>query len=290
VSIGYGSVTATGSGGTQPYKWTQGGGTLPPGLTLSSAGTLSGTPTAAGTFTFVVELQDAGGQAAGVSRTITVVPYLTASAKCGTTCNVEIGCTTVCGAYAGISGGVQPYQYKLTSGAVPFGTSLNGAALAGTFAECDCGYPLPYSFTVTVTDALGATATVNSNFTVYQHVFLANGTCYGNFGTGCTGTLSVFGGTPGSTVTVTLVSEAQNPNPNPANNNPGQCWVLTDTTPPPGYGLSAGGGAVTVTIPSSLINGYGSIWTISVTSSDLCGPSTQCTSADATATIGVQCG
>jgi hypothetical protein len=43
-----GSQTLTASGGTSPYTWTLAGGSLPPGTGLSPTGTLSGTPTKAG--------------------------------------------------------------------------------------------------------------------------------------------------------------------------------------------------------------------------------------------------
>jgi hypothetical protein len=292
VGIGYSPVTIGGSGGTPPYHWSISGGALPAGLSISSsAGTIGGSPTASGGFNFVVLLQDSAGQSAGVARAVTIVPYLTASGKCTQVCNVQIGCLTVCGAYTDLAGGVQPYQYQLSSGSIPYGTSLSGTALAGTFLQCDCGYPLRYPFSVSITDAFGAKATVNAVFVVYQHVFLASGSCYGNYGTGCTVALSVFGGTPGAKSTVTLVGEAQNPNPNPANNNPGQCWPPAATTPPPGYGLTDSGGVVTVTIPASILSGYGAIWTLTVTSSDLCGPGpTYCASPAATVVIGVQCG
>jgi large repetitive protein len=46
------------SGGTPPYTWT--GSSIPPGLTLSSGGLLSGTPTSSGQFTFNVTVTDAG--------------------------------------------------------------------------------------------------------------------------------------------------------------------------------------------------------------------------------------
>ncbi|MCX7717686.1 MAG: M1 family aminopeptidase [Candidatus Sumerlaeaceae bacterium] len=55
------------SHGTTPYTWTAGAG-LPPGITLSSGGVLSGTPTAAGTYTFPVTVRDN----ANVSRTTTL--------------------------------------------------------------------------------------------------------------------------------------------------------------------------------------------------------------------------
>ncbi|MDB6116910.1 MAG: putative Ig protein [Verrucomicrobiaceae bacterium] len=50
--------TLTFSGGTAPFNWTVSAGTLPPGLKLTSAGVLSGTPTVAGTFNFTVALTD----------------------------------------------------------------------------------------------------------------------------------------------------------------------------------------------------------------------------------------
>lgn len=49
-------VAAGGTGG--PYTFTQIGGMLPPGLTLATDGTISGTPTAAGKFLFSVQVTD----------------------------------------------------------------------------------------------------------------------------------------------------------------------------------------------------------------------------------------
>ena len=40
------------------YQWSISGGTLPPGLTMSSSGTLAGTPTTNGIYTFLVRVQD----------------------------------------------------------------------------------------------------------------------------------------------------------------------------------------------------------------------------------------
>jgi hypothetical protein len=49
------------SGGTAPYTWSlQSGSSLPTGLTLSPAGLISGTPTAAGTDTIVIQVTDSG--------------------------------------------------------------------------------------------------------------------------------------------------------------------------------------------------------------------------------------
>jgi hypothetical protein len=46
------------SGGTPPYSWTVASGSLPPGLTLTAGGVISGTPSAAGTISFTVQVSD----------------------------------------------------------------------------------------------------------------------------------------------------------------------------------------------------------------------------------------
>ena len=54
------SETLTASG-TSPIAWTISGGTLPNGLSLSTSGVISGTPTRAGTFTFTVKAENSAG-------------------------------------------------------------------------------------------------------------------------------------------------------------------------------------------------------------------------------------
>ena len=54
----YGPVQLAASGGTGPYTFAVTGGSLPTGLTLGSSGSLSGTPTATGTFNFRVRATD----------------------------------------------------------------------------------------------------------------------------------------------------------------------------------------------------------------------------------------
>ena len=50
----------TASGGTAPYTWAITAGALPAGLTLSSAGLISGTPSVSGPFSFSVTATDSG--------------------------------------------------------------------------------------------------------------------------------------------------------------------------------------------------------------------------------------
>lgn len=55
------TFTLTGTGGTPPYSWTITTGNLPPGLSLSSTGVISGTPTNVGNFSFAYTATDATG-------------------------------------------------------------------------------------------------------------------------------------------------------------------------------------------------------------------------------------
>jgi hypothetical protein len=61
------------SGGVGPFTWTVASGHLPPGVTLTG-GHLGGTPTAAGTFTFVIKVTDSAGDHATEPGSITISP------------------------------------------------------------------------------------------------------------------------------------------------------------------------------------------------------------------------
>ena len=51
--------TVSASGGTAPYSYTVLSGSLPPGLSLGSGGGITGTPSAAGAYSFTVQATDA---------------------------------------------------------------------------------------------------------------------------------------------------------------------------------------------------------------------------------------
>jgi hypothetical protein len=57
-----------------PYTWSLLSGTLPPGLTLSGSGMISGTPSTAGIFDFQVQVKDSAGTTASANFAVTIAP------------------------------------------------------------------------------------------------------------------------------------------------------------------------------------------------------------------------
>jgi hypothetical protein len=66
------STTLTASGGNAPFSWKVSSGSLPAGLTLSSAGVVSGTPTTAGTSTFTAKVTDSSKPAQTATRSFSL--------------------------------------------------------------------------------------------------------------------------------------------------------------------------------------------------------------------------
>jgi len=70
VGVAISPVQLTATGGTPPYQWQS--ATVPPGLSLALDGTLSGTPTAGGSFQFTVFVVDSNGVLANGTEKLTV--------------------------------------------------------------------------------------------------------------------------------------------------------------------------------------------------------------------------
>ena len=68
------SQTLAATGGTTPFIWSVSAGTLPAGLSLSAGGVLDGTPTAAGTSSFTVQVTGGGTATKAFSVTINPAP------------------------------------------------------------------------------------------------------------------------------------------------------------------------------------------------------------------------
>jgi len=66
------SQTLAATGGTTAYTWTVTTGTLPASLSLSAAGAISGTPTAAGTASFTVKVTDSASPAATATMALSI--------------------------------------------------------------------------------------------------------------------------------------------------------------------------------------------------------------------------
>ncbi|WP_377162888.1 putative Ig domain-containing protein [Prosthecobacter fluviatilis] len=146
--------TLTASGGAAAYTFTVSTGTLPAGLSLSSAGILSGTPTTTSSSTFTITATDANGCQGSRSYTlapscplISVAPVTPARATMGTAYSQAMSA----------SGGLSPYgSWTVTSGTLPAGLSLNASTgvISGTPTTSNGAGT---SVTIRVTDANGCT-------------------------------------------------------------------------------------------------------------------------------------
>ncbi len=159
VGIGY-RHQFTQSGGTAGYTYDLTSGTLPDGLSLSAGGLISGTPTAAGTYTFRARVTDSYNEVS--TKTFTVViaaqPILTFT---GAQPDAQVG-----SAYSTTftrTGGTGPFTFSTVSGTLPPGLTLNTTTgvLSGTPTS-----PGDYAFTVKVVDALGASDTKGASLSV----------------------------------------------------------------------------------------------------------------------------
>jgi len=147
VGVLYGTAVAA-SGGSGNYTFSLAGGVLPAGLTLSSSGGISGTPTAAGTSRITVQVTDSNNATATRDYSLIVNPGpLTVT---GSVNDLVLGASF--GFKFGATGGVMPYTFS-ASGALPGGKFTSDGSLSGTATTIGT-----FTFTVTVTDSTGTTA------------------------------------------------------------------------------------------------------------------------------------
>ena len=125
-------IVLAGTGGTTPYTWSVGSGSLPAGLSLSTAGTISGTPTTVGSTSFEIRITDTNAKTAMGNFTIGVTGI---SAVLVLTNGLDIG--YVQQPYRSVlaaTGGTAPYTWSITSGQLPTGVTLSNSQgqLTGT--------------------------------------------------------------------------------------------------------------------------------------------------------------
>jgi len=112
------------SGGSGPTTWAVVDGSLPDGLTLDPAtGAITGTPTAAGTFTFTLQVTDGPGATATVTETIVVAAAPTMLGSRTIDGNVGVAMT----AQLTMDGGTGPFSWTVSSGSLPPGLSIDAA-------------------------------------------------------------------------------------------------------------------------------------------------------------------
>lgn len=147
------------SGGVGPYTFSITSGALPPGLTLNTlTGAITGKPTMAGPFSFTAKVVDSTGTAAGTTTanctiTISNPPPSPLALACATSSG-QVGVAYNSALVA--SGGVAPYTFSITSGALPTGLNLNTSTGAITGTPGAAG---PFNFTAQVLDSSGNPAT-----------------------------------------------------------------------------------------------------------------------------------
>jgi uncharacterized protein (TIGR03437 family) len=148
-------------GGLPPYTWAIIAGSLPAGLSMTSSGIVSGTPTAPGTASFGAQVTDRAGATATGTVTLAIHPaplVITAQSLPPGMATVDYPVQLLTA-----TGGVAPYTWSAggaTSlpGGMTFSTS---GALSGVPASAGS-----YSLAATVTDAAGAKASATLGLTV----------------------------------------------------------------------------------------------------------------------------
>lgn len=143
-------ATLSASGGATPYSWSLASGSLPGGLSLSSAsGAISGMPSASGTSSFTVQVTDSGSKTAQQPLSIAIS---------GSNAPLSVATVSLAGGQTGqpylvtlqATGGTPSYSWSITSGQLPAGLALGPASgqISGTPTTSG-----QFNFTVQVQDS-----------------------------------------------------------------------------------------------------------------------------------------
>ena len=138
------TLTAT---GTTPITWSRESGTLPAGLSLAANGTISGTPTTAGTSSFTVKAKNSVGETTKALSIVInpIAPTITTASLPGGTVGTAYSQTLTA------TGGT-PITWSVSAGTLPGGLTLNAESgiISGTPAAAET-----FNFTVRATNSGG---------------------------------------------------------------------------------------------------------------------------------------
>jgi Putative Ig domain len=160
VSVSY-NTTLSATGGVVPYAWNVASGNLPPGLTLSTTGVLSGTPTASGGFSFGVSVSDSQQPPSMVTHnfSLAIAPPLEI-----TTTSLPNGSPNVFYSVTlGGTGAFPPYSWTIIQGSLPNGLALSATSgvISGTPTATGTS-----SFTVQMSDSETPAATATAALSI----------------------------------------------------------------------------------------------------------------------------
>jgi Putative Ig domain len=162
--------TFTATGGTTPYTWSREAGSLPAGLTFTAGGTLSGTPTAGGSFNFTIRVTDSGATPQNVQKVFSLSIATPVSITTNSTLPSGVEGTSYSQTLAA-TGGTAPYTWALATGSLPDGLSVSPSGIIGgtptangsfnlTIRATDSGTPpqtTQKAFSLTIATALSIT-------------------------------------------------------------------------------------------------------------------------------------
>jgi uncharacterized repeat protein (TIGR03803 family) len=190
VNVPY-SQTLSASGGTGPYTFAQTGGTLPTSLVLGSEGSLAGTPTAGGSFTFTVTATDSNGCTGSREYTVQICPAITLSPTVIANATVGNSYSQVVTSSGGAGGND---SWSLTN--APAWMSLSNQSAHSVILGGTPTQPGLFSFTLTCTDKNGCQGSQQYTLRVCPLITLSPATLPdGVIGSLYSQTISAAGGT-----------------------------------------------------------------------------------------------
>jgi Domain of unknown function (DUF4082)/Bacterial Ig domain/Putative Ig domain len=149
------SSTLIASGGSTPYTWTLATGQLPSGLTLNPNGTLSGTPSLAGSFPFSVQVKDAAGSSASQAFSINVATPLPSVAITAPANGATVSATLNISGTASDTVSLSSVQISVDGGTFVNASGTNNWTSSLNTSSLSNG---PHTLTAKVTDAASITA------------------------------------------------------------------------------------------------------------------------------------